>query len=138
MRCSKNKGLDEARGIHEKYRTGCRTDASELNAQALCEVAKKLQRSCEAVGARTSTTPAAAALVSSEALTVMTRNIDGQDIRFHHCCSCNEVLERDNRGKKGQAVRIFNPLHVLGNKISVAESSQLRKGRTARGRTNLT
>ena len=50
-----------------------------MESRALSEVEKKLQHLCEAVGARTeemlpasSTIPAAAAIVSSEALTVMT------------------------------------------------------------------
>ena len=46
------------------------------------------------------------------------------------------------KGKKGdqlermKAVRIFNPMHVLGNMLT--PSSHSRKGRIARGRTHLT
>ena len=59
-----------------------------MESRALSEVEKKLQHLCEAVGARTeemlsasSTTPAAAALVSSEAVTVMTLAISDSELQ---------------------------------------------------------
>ena len=61
-----------------------------MESRALSEVAKKLQRLCEAVGARTekmlpasSTTPAAAALAAAlEALTVMTLPARSSHLKF--------------------------------------------------------
>ena len=53
-------------------------------------------------------------------------------MRSHHCCSCYGLLERDNRSQERGSVgakfhsRIFNPLHIFGNKISVSDIDGLK------------
>ena len=112
-----------------------------MESRALSEVAKKLQRLCEAVGARTekmfpasSTTPAAAALAAAlEALTVMTlparsshlQVSDSRKLRFHFKSiyqlytsadshSVTKELERDNRRQERAGSAYFQPAARLG------------------------